>query len=126
MCDDKDNIEQGKTNKKLSLKRIIILILISFVIISLIITSIANYQKPDLKTQSLKGLFKYAIKSSKFYSVGGGIFDLGDDKYILLGGTNKTDDKYHTVPMREKTNHYEIFDNKTKKIIETSDDIYIT
>ncbi len=123
MSEDKENIEQEKTDKKLSLKRIIILILISFVIISLIIISIANYQKPDLKTQSLKGLFKYAIKSSKFYSVGGGIFDLGDDKYILLGGTNKIGHKYNTVPKIEKKIHYEIFDNKTKKIIETSDDI---
>lgn len=68
-------------------------------------------------------LFQIVGQSSKLYAGGGGIFDLGDEQYIILGGTNKTSDKYHTVPMPEKTTHYEIFDNKIKKIIETSDDI---
>ena len=106
--------------RKKNIKYIIILVII-FCFIILICSIIKLFQNNRIKISFFEQIpnnltFRKICKSSKSYSKGGGIFYIDDDKYLILGSSNKIEKKYYNFPMPDKRIHLEVFNNKTQKI----------
>jgi len=99
----------------------VIIIFFTLIKLNFINLDFLKTEKTLLKDKNISNndLFIEDCISSNFYAPHGKILDIGEDKYLIIGGINNLD--YNT---REKRIHIELYDNKSKKIIKVSNDLF--
>lgn len=140
MTDENKNIENKQEenqnreeyNKKwwkklLGLKPTYRLLFICFLLLVFSIVTIVIFNKKNnANVKDTKYKFTKIGKTKSVYNgLSNGIFDIGDNKYIIFGVKNKekNEGKYTTIPFIDKLVHIEIFDYTTKKIKEVTSPI---
>jgi len=78
-----------------------------------------NFNKNNIPED---GKFVEDCKSSKSYA--GGFFHISNEKYLIVGGTNKIEEKYRIFPLREPLYRIELYDNNKKKIVKANDYLF--
>ena len=103
------------------------LLFICFLLLVFFIAAIVIFNKKNnANVKDTKYKFTKIGKTNSVYNgLSNGIFDIGDNKYILFGVKNKekNEGKYTTIPFIDKLVHIEIFDYTTKKIKEITSPI---
>ena len=127
MTDENKNIEnkqeenqnREECNKKwweklLGLKPTYRLLFICFLLLVFSIVTIVIFNKKNnANVKDTKYKFTKIGKTKSVYNgLSNGIFDIGDNKYIIFGVKNKekNEGKYTTIPFIDKLVHIEIFD----------------